>query len=85
MPLSHTWEVNLPRYYFHMKSKQSNIQDDTGKVLGSTWEAYARAKEIIQKCVQYCDIQEDEQWIIKVCNEAGDAELVVLFPRSASG
>ena len=85
MPLSHTLEITLPRYYFHMKSKQSNIQDETGKVLASTWEAYARARDIIRKCLQHCDIQEDEQWMIKVCNEAGHAELVVLFPKPPSG
>jgi len=71
----------LPRYYFHMKSKQRYIQDETGKMFGSTGEAYVRAREIIRKCLQYTDIQEDEQWMIKVCNDAGDAEFVVLFPR----
>jgi Domain of unknown function (DUF6894) len=81
MPLSQTLETILPRYYFHMKSKQSNIQDETGKVLASTWEAYVRARDIIRKCLQHCDIKEDEQWMIKVCNEAGHAELVVLFPK----
>jgi Domain of unknown function (DUF6894) len=70
----------VPRYYFHMKSKQGNIQDETGQVLGSPWEAYIRARNIIRQCLQYTDIQEEEQWIIKVCNDAGDAELVVLFP-----
>ena len=64
-----------------MKSKQGNIQDETGQVFGSTWEAYVRARDIIRKCLQYTDIQEDERWMIKVCNDAGDAELVVLFPR----
>jgi len=71
----------LPRYYFHIKSKQRNIQDETGQVFGSTWEAYIRARDIIRKCLQYTDIQEDEQWMIKVCNDVGDAKLVVLFPR----
>jgi hypothetical protein len=71
----------LPRYYFHAKSKQGNIQDETGQVFGSTWEAYIRARNIIRKFLQYTDIQENEQRMIKVCNDAGDAELVVLFPR----
>ena len=64
-----------------MKSKQGNIPDETGKVLGSAWEAYVRARDIIRKYLQYTDIQEDERWMIKVCNDAGDAELVVFFRR----
>ena len=71
---------NMPRYHFHMKSKQSKIPDDSGQVLNSTWEAYLRAKEIVRKCIQYVDL-DDEQWIINIANDAGEAEVVVMFPK----
>ena len=71
----------MPRYQFHMKSKQSEIQDESGRVLESTWDAYLRAQEIIRKCLRYLDLEDDEQWVINICNDAGEAEIVVLFPR----
>jgi hypothetical protein len=74
----------MPRYHFHMKSKCNRIVDDKGQNLNSSWEAYLRAQEIVRKCLDYLGQEDDnERWLIKICNDAGEAELFVLFPRPA--
>jgi hypothetical protein len=75
-------ESKVPRYHFNLKSKESKIPDDSGQDLSSTWHAYMRAQEIIRQCIQYTDIQEDEQWMIDITNDVGEAQIVVLFPRA---
>lgn len=72
----------MPRYYFHMRSKNDKVQDELGQVLDSTWDAYLRAREIIQKFIQYVDLEDTEQWVIRVNNDADEVELVVLFPKN---
>jgi hypothetical protein len=37
MPLSHTWEINIASLLFSYEVEAGNIQDETGKVFGSTW------------------------------------------------
>jgi hypothetical protein len=72
----------MARYHFHMKSKQIEIQDEIGKIFGSACEAYIRAQEIIRQCLRHLALDDDdEQWMINVCNESDDTELIVLFPR----
>ena len=78
-------ETIVPRYYFHMKSKHAKIQDDAGQFFGSAWEAYVRAQEIIRQCLRHIDMEDDEHWLIRVCNDADEPELVVLFPRPSVG
>jgi hypothetical protein len=67
-----------------MKSKNARIEDDIGQNLPSTKEAFIKARKIIDQCLRHVSI-DDEQWMINVCNEAGDPELVVLFPRPLTG
>ena len=72
----------MVRYYFHMKSKHYELLDEKGKVLGGAWEAYVHAQAIIQKC-QY-DLwprDDQDQWMIEICDDSGSAELIIRFPR----
>jgi len=78
-------ETKVPRYHFHLKSKENKILDDSGQDLNSSLQAYTRAQEIIRQCIQYTDIQEGEQWMIGITNDVGEAEIVVLFPRALPG
>ena len=68
-----------------MKSKNARIRDDIGQDLHSTKEAFVKAQKIIDQCLRHVSIDDDEQWIINVCSDAGDPELVVLFPRRLTG
>jgi hypothetical protein len=72
----------VPRYHFNLKSKENKIPDDSGQELSSSWHAVLRAQEIIRQCMKYTDIQDGEQWMIGITNDAGEAEIVVLFPRA---
>ena len=78
-------EINVPRYHFNIKCKESEIPDDRGQVLNSGWEAYLRAQEIIRQCIQHTELEDEEQWLIGITNDVGDAEIVVLFPRLQPG
>src|SRR6516165_1097599 len=39
----------MPRFYFHLASKDSHIQDDSGKELATLNDAYEHARKLIHK------------------------------------
>jgi hypothetical protein len=78
-------EIKVPRYHFNLKCKETKIPDERGQVLNSSWDACIRAQEIISQCLQYTEIEDEEQWLIGITNDVGEAEIVVLFPRQLPG
>jgi hypothetical protein len=39
----------MPRFYFHLRSKENHIPDDSGKELDNLNDAYAHARQLIDK------------------------------------
>jgi hypothetical protein len=71
----------MPRYFFHIRSEETEIADDNGKVLPSAWDAYFHAQRQIIKTLQYLDeTDEEERWSVRISNDAGETEIIVLFP-----
>ena len=43
----------MPRFYFHLKSKQTRIPDDKGKNLDTLNEAYEHGRKLVDKILQH--------------------------------
>jgi RNAse (barnase) inhibitor barstar len=43
----------MPRFYFHLKSKQSRIPDDKGKNLDTLNDAYEHGRKLVDKILQH--------------------------------
>jgi hypothetical protein len=75
----------MARYYFHARSKHYALLDEKGKVLDGAWEARTHARMLIQKWQHdLCFRNEEDSWMIEICDGSGNTELVVGFPRQAA-
>jgi hypothetical protein len=75
----------VPRYFFHMKSKDTRIADHNGKELTCIQAAHMHAQQLIRKTVLYLQPNDSpEGWSIDICDAEGSSELVVLFPPRVS-
>lgn len=72
----------MPRFYFHLKSKDSRIPDDSGKELNSLNDAYDHACKLIEKIWLYTDHDDSEEWNIIISNDEFNASLIVPIPFS---
>jgi hypothetical protein len=71
----------MPRFYFHIRSTRYQLLDEQGKLLEGPREAYAYAQEIIQKIrSDLCRRDDQEQWMMEVCDELGNAERLIKIP-----
>ena len=48
----------MPRFYFHLKSKQTRIPDDKGKNLDTLNEAYEHGRKLVDKILQHVGYDE---------------------------
>jgi hypothetical protein len=67
----------MPRFYFHLKSKDSDIPDDSGKELSSLNDAYDHARKLIEKIWLYAGHEDSEEWNVIISNDEFNASLVV--------
>jgi hypothetical protein len=67
----------MPRFYFHLKSKDSDIPDDSGKELSSLNDAYDHARKLIEKIWLYTGHEDSEEWNVIISNDEFNASLVV--------
>lgn len=71
----------MPRYFFHIKSKEIEIPDEDGTVLPCTWDAYFHAQRLIRQSAKYLqDADYEEPWAIRICNGEDRSEIIALFP-----
>ena len=71
----------MARYYFHARSKHYALLDEKGKVLDGAWEARTHARMLIQKWQHdLCFRNDEDSWVIEICDGSGFTELVVGFP-----
>jgi hypothetical protein len=72
----------MPRFYFHLTSKDSRISDDRGKELSSLPDAHGYAQKLVEKIWLYTSHEDTEEWNVTVSNDDFDALLIVPIPFS---
>ena len=59
----------MPRFYFHLTSKDSHIPDDAGKELDSLNETYEHAWTLIYKILFHIGDDDAKAWKVVISNE----------------
>jgi hypothetical protein len=72
----------MPRFYFHVTSKDSHTPDDVGKELDSLNDAYEHAWALIYKILFHVG-DDAKAWKVVISNEEHDAQIIVPFPASS--
>ena len=72
----------MPRFYFHLKSKQTRIPDDKGKNLDTLSEAYEHGRKLVNKILQHVGYDDANEWKVIVSNDEDDDQLVIPFSVS---
>jgi Domain of unknown function (DUF6894) len=77
-----SWESLMPRFYFHLKSKQSRIPDEKGKDFDTLNEAYEHGRKLVDKILHHVGYDDANEWKVIVLNDEDDAQLVIPFSVS---
>ena len=77
-------EEFMPRFYFHLTSKDSNIPDDAGKELDNLNDAYEHAWTLIYKILFHVGDDNAKAWKVVISNKEHDGQIIVPFPTSSS-
>jgi hypothetical protein len=72
----------MPRFYFHLRSKQSRIPDDKGKSLDTLNEAYEHGRKLVDKILQHVGYDDANEWKVIVSNNEDGVQLVIPFSVS---
>jgi hypothetical protein len=72
----------MPRFYFHLTSKENNIPDDSGKELDTLTDAYEHARALIDKILFHVGHDDAEVWKVVISNDQDDAKMIVPFAVS---
>ena len=77
-----SWENMMTRFYFHLRSKQDNIPDDSGKELDTLIDAYEHARILIDKILFHVGYDDADLWKVVISNDEHDAQMIVPFAVS---
>ena len=72
----------MPRFYFHLKSKQSRIPDEKGKDFDTLNEAYEHGRKLVDNILHHVGYDDANEWKVIVLNDEDDAQLVIPFSVS---
>jgi hypothetical protein len=72
----------MPRFYFHLRSKENHIPDDSGKELDNLNDAYAHARQLIDKILFHVGHDDADLWKVVISNDEHDAQMIVPFAVS---
>ena len=72
----------MPRFYFHLRSKEHHIPDDSGKVLDNLNHAYEHAQKLIDKILFHVGNDDADLWKVVISNDEHDAQMIVPFAVS---
>jgi hypothetical protein len=72
----------MPRFYFHLTSKENNIRDDSGKKLDTLTDAYEHARALIDKIVSHVGHDDADVWKVVISNDEDSAQMIVPFAVS---
>jgi hypothetical protein len=69
----------MPRFYFHLSSKDDHVPDDSGKELATLNDAYGHARKLIHKILLHVGHDDAEAWKVVIFNDEHDAQMIVPF------
>ena len=72
----------MPRFYFHLKSKEARIPDDSGKELDTLNDAYKHGRKLIDKILLHIGYDDANEWKVIILNDRDGVELVIPFTAS---
>jgi hypothetical protein len=72
----------VPRFYFHLRSRENHIPDDSGKELDNLNDAYAHARQLIDKILFHVGHDDTDLWKVVISNDEHDAQMIVPFAVS---
>jgi hypothetical protein len=72
----------MPRFYFHLMSKESRIPDDKGKNFDSLNDAHEHGRKLIDKILFHVGQDDALEWKVIVSNDEDDAQLIIPFAVS---
>jgi hypothetical protein len=75
-------EESMPRFYFHLKSKEARIPDDSGKDFDTLNDAYKHGLKLIDKILLHVGYDDAYEWKVIVLNDQDDVESVIPFTAS---
>ena len=75
-------EILMPRFYFHLSSKDDHIPDDSGKELATLNDAHEHARRLIHKILFHVGHDDAEAWKVVILNDEHDAQMIVPFSVS---
>jgi hypothetical protein len=52
----------MPRFYFHLRSKENHIPDDSGKELKNLNDAHEHARKLIDKILFHVSPDDADLW-----------------------
>jgi hypothetical protein len=74
-------EILMPRFYFHLASKDDHIPDDSGRELATLHDAYVHARKLIDK-ILLCVVQNQNLPCFRTVMAYHDAQMIVPFSVS---
>ena len=72
----------MPRFYFHLTSKDSRIPDESGKELNTLNDAHVYARNLIDKILFHVGYDDADLWKVVIYNDDDDAQMIVPFAVS---
>ncbi len=72
----------MPRFYFHLTSKENRITDDRGKNFDTLNDAYEHGLKLIDKILLHVGYDDAHEWKVSVSNDENDAQLIIPFAVS---
>ena len=69
----------MPRFYFHLASKDEHIPDDSGKDLDTLNDAYEYGRKLIDKILFHVGHDDAEAWKVVILNNEHDAQMIIPF------
>lgn len=72
----------MPRFYFHLRSKENHIPDDSGKELDNLNDAYGHARQLIDKILFHVGHDDADLWKVVISNDEHNAQMIVPFAVS---
>ncbi len=74
----------MPRFYFHLASRDGRIFDERGKELSTLNDAYEHARKLIHKILFHVGHDDAEAWKVIILNDEYDAQMIIPFSASHS-
>ena len=72
----------MPRFYFHLMSKESRIPDDRGKNFETLNDAHEHGRKLIDKILLHVGYDDADEWKVIVSSDEDDTQLIIPFAVS---